>query len=63
MPPSKIVTIHHERYYEYEVLVPAYKTTHLVRIDSNEGIVIRDAIAQAITNGKIPIIITKVSHN
>ena len=63
MATSKVVTINHEKYYEYEVLVPEYKTKHLVKIDSNEHIVIRDSIAQAITNYTIPIIITKVSHN
>ena len=63
MATSKVVTINHEKYYEYEVLVPEYKTKHLVKIDSNEHIVIKEAIAEAVINGKLPIVITKVSHN
>lgn len=63
MPPSKVITIDNEKYYEYEVLVSEYKTKHLVKIDSNEHIVIKEAIAEAVISSKIPIIITKVSHN
>ena len=63
MATSKVITINHEKYYEYLVTVPEYTAMHMVKIDSNEGIVIRDAIAQAVIKFTIPIVITKVSHS
>ena len=63
MATSKVVTINHEKYYEYSVVIPEYKTKHFVKIDSNTDIVIRDAIALAVVTLTIPILITKVSHS
>ena len=63
MATSKIIFIDNEQYYEYSVVIPEYKTNHLVKIDSNTDIVIRDAIAHAVVTFTIPILITKVSHS
>ena len=63
MLPTKTLTIDSTKYYEYSVVVPEFKATYLVMVDSNHEIVIREAIARAITTKKIPIVITKVSHN
>ena len=63
MAISKFIPVNHDEYDEYAVVIEKYTTIHKVNKNSNAEIIIRHAIAAAIISIKIPIIITKVSHN